>query len=88
MSTTSKRHMPVSRATFSIESEVLSRFNRLVPPGVRSKYVETLLEKELEKRDRELDAIADDFMTHPDLKEVREDSALWAEVGLKDGLDD
>jgi len=27
-------------------------------------------------------------MTNPDLQEVREDSALWAEVGLKDGLDD
>ena len=79
--------MPVSRATFSIDRSVLDRFNRMIPAGDRSKYVENLLERDLKRRETTLDALASDLATHPDLKEVRADSELWSETGLMDGLD-
>ena len=80
--------MPAGRASYTIEPEVLSRFNAIVPSGERSKVIETYMKQALKLRERDAASIAEEFMTHPDFAEVRAECAMWAEVGLKDGLDD
>ena len=79
--------MPVSRASYTIEPEVLSRFNAIVPSGERSKIIETYMKKALERREREAAAIAEEFMTSPDFVQARADSAYFAESALTDGLE-
>ena len=80
--------MTALRASYTIAPEVLSRFNAIVPPGERSKVIEAYMKQALEHRERDAAAIAEEFMTHPDFAEARSESAMWAETGLKDGLDD
>lgn len=79
--------MPAGRASYTIEPEVLSRFNEMVPSGERSKIVEAFMKKALAMRSRQLEAIAEEFVTHPDFAQVRADSALWEEATLSDGLE-
>ncbi len=80
--------MPASRASYTIEPEVLSRFNAIVPSGERSKIIEAYMKKALEHREREATAIAQEFMTSPDFAQARADSAYFAESTLTDGLED
>ena len=80
--------MPAGRASYTIETEVLSRFNALVPAGERSKLVEKYMRQALERRERDAGAIAEEFMTHPDFAAARAECAILAESALNDGLDD
>ena len=80
--------MPAGRASYTIEPEVLSRFNAVVPQGERSKVVETYMRQALLSRERDAAAIAEEFMNHPDFAAARAECAALAESALKDGLED
>ena len=80
--------MPTGRASYTIAPEVLSRFNAIVPQGERGKVVETYMKQALERLERSAEAIAEEFMTHPDFAAARAECAILAESALKDGLDD
>ena len=82
---TTHRPMTALRASYSIAPEVLQRFNALVPTSERSKTVQSLMESILEKREKNLEAIAAEFATHPDFAEARADGLLWDATSL-DGL--
>src|SRR5438105_8678860 len=58
--------MPTLRASYTIDPEVLLKFNELVPPGERSKIVQVLMRRALVERTGQLEALADEFETHPD----------------------
>ena len=77
--------MTALRASYSIAPEVLQRFNALVPSSERSKTVQSLMESILDRREKNLEAIADEFATHPDFAEARADGLLW-DATLLDGL--
>ena len=77
--------MTALRASYSIAPEVLQRFNALVPTSERSKTVQSLMESILERREKNLEAIANEFATHPDFAEARADGLLWDATSL-DGL--
>ena len=80
--------MAAGRASYTIEPEVLSRFNAIVPPGERSKVIEAYMKKALTRRERDAEAIAEEFMTSPDFAQARADAAYFAETALTDGLED
>ncbi len=82
---TPQKSMTALRASYSIAPEVLQRFNALVPSSERSKTVQLLMESILERREKNLEAIADEFATHPDFAEARADGLLWDATAL-DGL--
>lgn len=77
--------MTALRASYSISPEVLQRFNALVPSSERSKTVQSLMESILERREKSLETIADEFSTHPDFAEARADGILW-DATSNDGL--
>jgi hypothetical protein len=77
--------MPAIRASYSITSEVLQRFNALVPSSERSRTVQSLMESILERREKSLESIAQEFATHPDFAQARADALLWDATSL-DGL--
>jgi hypothetical protein len=79
--------MATGRASYTIESEVLTRFNEMVPSGERSRVIERLMKRALIERGSKLEAIAEEFATHPDFAEVRADCALWEEATVGDGLE-
>ena len=75
------------RASYSIEPEVLLRFNELVRPGERSKTIENLIKNTLAEQERKITAIAEEFVSHPDFAQVRDDCDLWEKTTVADGLD-
>ena len=77
--------MPALRASYTIAPEVLNRFNELVPASERSRTVQSLMESILTKRQKDMEAVAIEFSTHPDFAEARADSLLWDATSL-DGL--
>lgn len=77
--------MPALRASYTIAPEVLNRFNELVPASERSRTVQSLMESILAKRQKDMEAVAIEFSTHPDFAEARADSLLWDATSL-DGL--
>jgi len=65
---------------------ILQRFNAVVPPGVRSRVMERLMEQALAMREAALERIAETYMTDPTFAECRGDEKRWdATVG--DGLE-
>ena len=80
--------MAAVRASYSIKPEVLLEFNALVPSGERSQLVESLMKTALIERERAIEAIAEEYNTHPDFAEVRADSTLWEAATLSDGFED
>lgn len=54
------------RPSFTIAPEVPLKFNEMVPTGERSKVIQSLMQRALAEREKRLDAIAEDFDTHPD----------------------
>ena len=77
--------MTALRSSYPIASEVLQRFNALVPSSERSKTVQSLMENMLARREKDLEAIATEFATHPDFAEASADGLLWDATSL-DGL--
>lgn len=79
--------MSALRASYSIASEVLQRFNAIVPSSERSRTVQSLMESILEQREKSQESLAAEFATHPDFAEARADALLWDATQL-DGLSD
>ena len=77
--------MTALRASYSIAPEILQRFNALVPSSERSKTVQSLMESILERREKNLEALAHEFATHPDFARARADGLLWDATAM-DGL--
>lgn len=77
--------MPAARASYSIDPEVLQRFNELVPASKRSQTIEALMESVLNQKKSELEALALEFETHQDFAQARADIQLWDSVS-SDGL--
>jgi len=77
--------MSALRASYSIASEVLQRFNAIVPSSERSRTVQSLMESILERREKTLENLAAEFATHPDFAQARADALLWDATQL-DGL--
>ncbi len=69
--------MSALRASYSIDSEVLQRFNAIVPSSERSRTVQSLMESILVQREKNLETLAAEFSTHPDFAEARADALLW-----------
>lgn len=80
-----KSIMPAARASYSIDPEVLRRFNELVPASKRSQTVQALMESVLDRKRLELEALAQEFETHSDFAQARADTAVWHSVS-SDGL--
>ena len=74
------------RASFSIATPTLQRFNALIPPGERSRVVEQLMRQALLQRESDLQKVADQYMTDPAFAECRADEALW-DATVNDGLE-
>ncbi len=74
--------MPALRASYTIAPEVLNRFNELVPASERSRTVQSLMEGLLAKRQKDMEAVAIEFATHPDFAEARADALLWDATSL------
>ena len=68
------------RAFYSINDDVLERFNALVPPHRRSRTVQELIAKHVDEHDSKLIQAARLIETDPEyagLKEVSEDADAW-----------
>lgn len=65
------------RATYTISSPVLQRFNAVVPHGQRSRVMEDLMKQALAQRESELDQLVDTYMTDSAFATCREDEKLW-----------
>jgi hypothetical protein len=78
--------MAALRASFTIAPEVLLKFNEMVPAGERSQVIQSLMQKALAERQKRLEAIAEEFDTHPDFKVARRDASAF-ETTVADGLD-
>jgi hypothetical protein len=79
--------MVALRASYTIEPDVLRKFNEIVPAGERSQVVQRLMEKALAERRKQLEAIAAEFETHPDFAQARADGEAF-DATVADGLDD
>ena len=79
--------MAALRASYTIEPDLLHRFNELVPSGERSQLIQSLMVKAVAERQKALEAIAHEFETHPDFAVARADTAAF-DVTIADGLDD
>ncbi len=79
--------MSALRASYTIEPEVLLKFNEMVPAGERSQLIQRLMEGALSEREKQLEAIALEFETHPDFAQARADGAAF-DATIADGLDE
>ena len=61
-----------SRAIYSINADLLSRFNALFPARERSKIVERMIQKALEERERDLVEAARKIENDPKFAAIRE----------------
>jgi hypothetical protein len=80
--------MPTSmlRASYTISSPTLTRFNAAIPQGERSKVVERFMQLALNEREAELEKIADQYMADPAFSICRADEVLW-DATVNDGLE-
>ncbi len=74
------------RASYSIDANVLRRFNDTIPAGERSKIVQSLMEQALLVRECTLEQLAEEFEQHPDFVECRETVKAF-DVCSNDGLE-
>jgi hypothetical protein len=74
------------RASYSIDANVLRRFNDTIPAGERSKIVQSLMEQALLVRERTLEQLAEEFENHPDFAQCRETVKAF-DVCSNDGLE-
>jgi hypothetical protein len=75
------------RASYSIATPTLLRFNATIPAGERSKVVEQFMRIALTEREAALEKIALQFMTDPANAEALASEANW-DVTVGDGLKD
>jgi hypothetical protein len=78
--------MATLRASFSIAREVLLEFNEMVPAGERSKVIQSLMQQAIAGCQKRMEAIAEEFDTHPDFSIARGDVAAF-ETTVADGFD-
>lgn len=84
---TASATMVALRASYTIDSEALLKFNEMVPAGDRSQLIQHLTERALSERRKQLDAIAIEFETHPDFAQARADGEAF-DATLADGLEE
>jgi hypothetical protein len=85
MQTTQAKPSAIMRASYSFSAPTLLRFNAVVPPGERSRVLESYMQTAVLSRERELEAIAAAFMADPANGEAIADEKLW-DVTVGDGL--
>ncbi len=78
--------MPALRASYTVEPQLLTKFNALVPSGERSQVIQRLMAQAVAERERALAAIAQEFETHPDFANARADAEAFHST-IADGLD-
>ena len=78
--------MSATRASYSIESAVLSRFNELFPSSTRSRVVQSLMEKALGEQHKTLVALAREAETHADFEEARAAGRAFESTASGDGI--
>jgi hypothetical protein len=83
---TLSKTMAALRVSITIAPEVLLKFNEMVPAGERSEVIQSLMQRALAERQKRLEAIDEDFDTHPDFRIARGDAAAF-ETAVADGLD-
>jgi hypothetical protein len=66
------------RAFYSIDDEVLQRFNRLVPPSRRSKVIETMMTRHVSATESAITEAAVMIECDPSYRAVEEDAAMLA----------
>lgn len=74
------------RASYTISTPILQRFNAVVPNGERSRVMEALMKQALAKREAELENLATTYMTDSSFAECRDDETRW-DVTAGDGLE-
>ena len=79
--------MAALRASYTIEPDLLHKFNELVPSGERSQVIQTLMARAVAERQKTLEALAHEFETHPDFAAARAAASAF-ETTVNDGLDD
>ena len=79
--------MAALRASYTIEPDLLLKFNELVPSGERSQVIQTLMSRAVAERQKALEALAHEFETHADFAVARADASAF-ETTVNDGLDD
>jgi hypothetical protein len=77
--------MTTDRASYSIEAEVLSRFNQVVPPGERSQVIQRLMKRAVAELSRPPEDIAEEFENHPDFADARAEISAF-DATAADGL--
>ena len=66
---------------------MLLKFNEIIPAGERSQVIQSLMQSVLAERAKRLEAIAEEFETHPDFAQARADGEAFDAV-IADGLED
>jgi metal-responsive CopG/Arc/MetJ family transcriptional regulator len=79
--------MAALRASYTIEPDLLLKFNELVPSGERSRLIQKLMAQAVAERQKALEAMAHEFETHADFARARADATAF-ETTVSDGLDD
>lgn len=74
------------RASYSISAPTLQRFNAVVPAGERSRVIEAYMQQALTLKEKELEHIAETYLTDPAFAQCREDEKAW-DVTIGDGLE-
>ena len=78
--------MPALRASYTVEPELLTKFNALVPSGERSQVIQRLMAQAVAEREEALAALAQEFETHADFAQARSDAKAF-DVTIADGLE-
>ena len=73
------------RASYSISATTLARFNAIFPPGERSHVVELYMQQALGAKEKELEKMAEAYLTDPAFAVCRSDEKLW-DITASDGL--
>lgn len=73
------------RASYSISAPTLLRFNAIIPQRERSRLVERYMQQILALKEKELENLAEIYMTDPAFAQCREDEKAW-DVTTADGL--
>jgi hypothetical protein len=66
------------RAFYSIDDDILHRFNRLVPPSRRSKVIEAMMQRHVSAMDSAIAEAATMIERDPSYRAVEEEAALLA----------
>ncbi len=78
--------MAALRASYSIELDLLHKFNALVPSGERSQVIQRLMAQAVAEREKSYEALAREYETHEDFAQARADAKAF-DAAVADGLE-